>query len=264
MSNEVLVRQEFKVVGTRPIRPDGADKVTGRAQYGGDIRLTGMLYGKVLRSPHAHARIISIDTSAAEALPGVKAVMTGKDMPAAADGIADLGEGAVNIKFLSSNIMAVDKVLYKGHALAAVAAVDNHTAEEALKLIKVEYEVLPPVSDVRTAMGEGATLLHNTLRTMSMGQKGNDPTNIATHLQFVKGDVAKGFADSDIVIEREFTTATVHQGYIEPHPATALWNTDGQLTIWTSTQGSFVVRDQVSRVLQHPVAKIKVVPMEIG
>ena len=264
MPNEVLVRKSFDVVGTRPIRHDGTDKVTGRALYGADLRLPGMLYGRVLRSPHAHARILSIDTSAAEALPGVRAVITAKDMPGIEDRIADLGETAVSIKYLSDNILAGKKVLYRGHPVAAVAATDSHTAEEAVKLIKVEYELLPPVVDVRAAMSDDAPILLDDLRTTSLGQKGTTSTNIATHIHFEKGDIAKGFEQADIIVEREFETATVHQGYIETHNATAMWNADGHLTIWESTQGAFTVRDTLSQVLDHPVAKIRVVPMEIG
>ena len=157
---------EYKVIGTRPIRPDGADKVTGRAIYGGDMRLTGMLHGKVLRSPHAHARIKSIDTSKAEALPGVRAVMTVKDLPPATDRMAAAGEMAINIKYLSNNVLADEKVLYKGHAVAAVAATSPHIAEEALGLIEVDYEVLPPVLNVLDAMKDDAPILHETLTTM--------------------------------------------------------------------------------------------------
>ena len=146
----------YKVIGTRPIRPDGADKVTGRAVYGGDMRLTGMLHGKVLRSPHAHARIKAINTAKAEALPGVKAVITVKDFPIAEDRMANLGEMAVNVKLLSNNVMAADKALYKGHPVAAVAATSAHIAEEALGLIEVEYEVLPPALHVLDAMKETA------------------------------------------------------------------------------------------------------------
>ena len=215
---------EYKVIGTRPIRPDGADKVTGRAVYGGDMRLTGMLHGKVLRSPHAHARIKSINTAKAEALPGVKAVITVKDFPVAEDRMANLGEMAVNVKLLSNNVMAADKVLYKGHAVAAVAATNAHIAEEALGLIEVEYEVLPPVLHVLDAMKDEAPLLHETMTTTELGQKTDKRSNIANHLRFVLGDPAQGFRDADIVIEREFETATVHQGYIEPHNATAQWN----------------------------------------
>ena len=257
-------KKEYKVVGTRPIRHDGVDKVTGRALYGADFQIVGLLHGRVLRSPHAHARIKSIDTSRAEAYPGVKAVVTAKDFPAVEDKIADLGEGAVNLQDLQDNVLAGKKVLYKGHQVAAVAAIDPHTAEEALELIDVDYEVLSPVIDVRAAMKEDAPLLHENLRTDEMGEKSEKPSNIASHFQHKKGDLEKGFAEADVVFEHEFTTETVHQGYIEPHNATALYNPDGQLTIWCSTQGAFAVRSQVSEILQIPVSKVKVVPMEIG
>jgi CO/xanthine dehydrogenase Mo-binding subunit len=254
----------YQVIGTRPVRPDGADKVTGRAIYGADVRMTGLLHGKVLRSPHAHARIKSINTSKAEALPGVRAVVTCKDLPPAPDKIANLGEGAVNLKFLSNNVMAQEKALYKGHAVAAVAAINAHIAEEALSLIEVEYEPLPPVLHVRDAMKEEAPILHDGMTTTSLGQKTDKVSNIASHFQFKLGDVAQGFQQADVVIEREFNTATVHQGYIEPHNATALWNEDGHVTIWTSTQGAFVVQRQASEILGIPVSQISVVPVEIG
>jgi xanthine dehydrogenase molybdenum-binding subunit len=259
-------KRTYKVIGTRPVRHDGVDKVTGRAKYGADIKLTGLLHGRVLRSPHAHARILRIDTSKAEALPGVKAVMTGKDLPAAEDRIQDLGEGAANLRDLSNNVLAGSKVLYRGHAVAAVAATDPHTAQEALRLIEVEYEVLPPVIDVRDAMRPDAPLLHENLRTRELGQVDPNapPSNIAAHNQFQQGDMDAGWTAADVVIEREFTTKMVHQGYIEPQNATAFWNADGNVTIWTSTQGAFPVRAQCAEILQHPVSKIKVVPMEIG
>ncbi len=256
----------YKVIGTRPIRHDGVDKVTGRAKYGADVKLTGMLHGRVLRSPHAHARILRIDTSKAAALDGVKAIVTGADMPAAADRIEQLGESAANLRELSANVLAQDKVLYRGHAVAAVAASSVHVALEALRLIEVEYEVLPPVLDVRDAMRPDAPLLNEAMRTREMGKvvDPNTPTNIAAHMQFQQGDMDAGWLAADVVIERDYTTKMVHQGYIEPHNATAHWNADGNLTIWTSTQGSFSVRGQVSELLQVPVSRVKIVPMEIG
>ena len=257
-------KKEYKVVGTRPIRHDGVDKVTGRALYGADFQAAGLLHGRVLRSPHAHARIKSIDTTRAEAYPGVKAVVTAKDFPQVGDTIADLGEGAVHLKDLQDNVLAGEKALYKGHQVAAVAAINAHIAEEALELIDVEYEVLPPVVDVREAMKSDAPLLHEDLRTDEMGKQSENSSNVASHFQHKKGNLEKGFAEADVVIEHEFTTQTVHQGYIEPHNATALHNPDGQLTIWCSTQGAFGVRQQVSSILQIPLSKIKVVPMEIG
>ncbi|MDE0315088.1 MAG: xanthine dehydrogenase family protein molybdopterin-binding subunit [Candidatus Poribacteria bacterium] len=257
-------KKEYKVIGTRPIRHDGVDKVTGRAIYGADFQITGLLHGRVLRSPHAHARIVSIDTSRAEAHPGVKGVVTAQDLPEAEDKIADLGEGAVSLKYLCDNILASDKALYKGHAIAAVAATDPHIAEEACELIDVEYEVLPPVLEVRAAMEPDAPIIHENIRTSSLGETGDKPSNVASHIQFKKGDIEKGFDEADIVIEREFVTGTVHQGYIEPHNATALYNPDGQLTVWCSTQGAFTVREQLAEILQYPISKIKVVPLEIG
>ena len=257
-------KKDYKVVGTRPIRHDGVDKVTGRALYGADFQTVGLLHGRVLRSPHAHARIKSIDTSRAEAHPGVRAVVTAKDFPAVEDKIADLGESAANVKDLQDNVLAGEKALYKGHQVAAVAAIDPHTAEEALELINVEYEVLPPVIKVLDAMKEDAPLLHEEMRTDEMGEKSDKPSNIASHFQHKQGNLDKGFDEADVVVEHDYTTETVHQGYIEPHNATALYNPDGQLTIWCSTQGAFAVREQVSEILDIPVSKVKVVPMEIG
>lgn len=260
--------RKYKVIGTRPIRHDGTDKVTGRAQYGADVHMTGMLHGAILRSPHAHARVKSIDTSKAEAHPGVHAVVTHADMPEIGSKIADLGEGMFNLRDLSRNVLAADKVLYKGHAVAAVAAESVHVAQEAAKLIEVEYEPLSPVLDVRQAMQDDAPILHEDLRTEAFASaeevESDKPTNVARHFYHEKGNTEDGFAGAAAVVEREFDTATVHQGYIEPHTATALWNADGHLTVWTSTQGAFTVREQLSGLLQEPVSRIKVVPMEIG
>lgn len=254
----------YNVIGTRPIRHDGADKVTGRAIYGADIQLTGLLYGAILRSPHPHARIIKIDTSRAEALPGVKAVATAEDLPQAADKMADLGETIVNLRDASNNVLAYGKVLYKGHAIAGVAASNLHIAQEALELIDVEYEVLPHVTWVMDAMKEDAPILHEDMKTTSLGEETDKVSNIANHFQHKIGDPDQGFADADVVVEREFTTQTVHQGYIEPHNATAMWNEEDQLTVWTSTQGAFAVREQLTEILKLPVSKVKVVPLEIG
>lgn len=256
---------EYRVIGTRPVRHDGADKVTGRALYGADFQMNGLLHGFVLRSPHAHARIKSIDTSRAKALDGVKAVVTAADLPPVeADRIVDLGEGETPLSYIRGNILASGKVLYKGHAIAAVAATNPHIAEEAASLIAVEYEVLPPVLTAPDAMQDGAPILHDDLKTKELGQATDRVSNIADHFRHTMGDLAKGYADATVVIEREFDTATVHQGYIEPHNATALWNNDGRVHIWCSTQGSFVVRDATACVLDLPVSRVKVTPMEIG
>ncbi len=256
--------QQYRVIGTRPIRPDGMDKVTGRAKYGADIVLAGMLYGKVLRSPHAHARIVSIDASKALAMPGVHAVVTAADLPRLKDEIADLGESTASLSDLSENVLASRKVLYRGHAVAAVAANNVHLAEEALGHIHVEYDVLTPVMDVREAMKPSAPLLNENLRTKSLAGEATTASNIAEHIHMDLGDVEAGFKAADLVIEREFTTNMVHQGYIEPQNGTAFWSLDGNLTVWTSTQGAFSARGELSELLKVPVSHIKVIPMEIG
>jgi CO/xanthine dehydrogenase Mo-binding subunit len=256
--------KQYKVIGTRPIRHDGADKVTGKAIYTADLNLPNMAHAVFIRSPHAHARIVSIDTSEAEKLPGVLAVATSADLPDPWDKWDELGEGCVNYAHLSGNVLARGKALYKGHAVAAVAATDPHIAQEAAQLVKVEYEVLPSVMWVLDAMKEDAPLLHETLCTQTLGEKPAKPSNIGQHIHFEKGDAEKGFAEADVVIEREFRTETVHQGYIEPHASVALWNEDGRLKIWTATQGSFVVREQMAQLLKIPVSKITIVPCEIG
>ena len=260
----------YKVIGTRPVRHDGLDKVTGRAKFGADINMPGLLHGKILRSPHAHARIRSIDTSRAEALPGVVAVATSKDFPIIEDRVIDFAETQGNARMLAENVLAYGKALYKGHAVAAVAATSPHIAEEALSLIQVDYEVLVSVLSVRDAMREDAPLLHDSMTTrfrvdrFGKGEDTGDNSNIAGHLQFKQGDVEQGFKEADVVLEREFETQTVHQGYIEPHASTASWGVDGHLTIWTSTQGPFSVRSSTAAILGIPESMVKVVPMEIG
>lgn len=257
----------YTVIGTRPIRHDGVDKVTGRAAFGADLSLPGMVHGAILRSPHAHARITRIDTSKAEALPGVRAVVTSADLPPQGERIVELGEGATNMRHLRANLLADGKVLYVGHAVAAVAADTRPIADEAVRLIDVEYAPLAPVLDVRAAIRAGAPVLHEDLRDAPAGSPpdpASGPTNVAKRYLFEKGDVGQGFADSEIVVEREFQTATVHQSYIEPQVATALWNADDTVTVWTSTQGPFSVRQQTAELLRIPVSHVKVVPMEIG
>jgi len=263
-------RREYNVIGTRPIRHDGLDKVTGKAKFGADISLPGMLYGKILRSPFAHARIRSIDVSKALALPGVKAVVTGDDFSSIAERPIDFGETQGNVRILAENAMAQRKALYRGHAVAAVAAVSAHVAEEALSLIEVEYEPLPVVLTAQEAMRPDAPLLHENMTTRSLAERfarGTDTgvkSNVASHLQFKQGDVEAGFAQADMIVEREYTTSTVHQGYIEPHTSTASWAPDGRLTIWTSSQGAFGIRGQTAAILGVPESSVKVVPMEIG
>jgi len=273
--NTVLSNEEFDTVGSSPIRHDGADKVTGRARYGADTILPGMLRGKILRSPHAHAVIKSIDTSAAEALTGVYAVVTSDDWPETSMKLVDLAEGSIhNLGFLSMNVLARGKALYKGHAVAAVAAVSTHVAEQALELIKVDYEVLKPVLNAIDGMKPDAPILHERLASVSNpalrpgglldDNADSMRTNVANEFEFNLGDVEQGFKDADFIVEKTTTTQAVHQGYIEPQAGVAQWHTDGKLTLFSSSQGQFTVRDHTARFLGIPIGDVKAVPMEIG
>jgi len=263
----------FRIIGTRPIRHDGFDKVTGRAKYGADYVLPGMLHGKVLRSPHAHARIKSANYEKALKLPGVFAVVTAVDFPATIqEFVTVVGDVRANAHHLACNVMARDKVLYDGHAVAAVAANSPHVAGEALGLIEVEYEVLPPVMTLNQAMKPGAAILLPELREKRLGNRsdaGNPEdaereTNIAAHIALGRGDIEAGFAAADFIVEREFETSAVHQGYIEPQNALAVHSIEGHLTIYCSTQAQFRVRSFTAAVLGMDEGRIKVVPAEIG
>ena len=261
---EKLENGKLKWVGTRPVRPDGADKVTGRARFGADLSLPGMLVGRVLRSPHAHARLKSIDTSKAEALPGVKAVVTRdnfKDMPTEA---VAAGELMINYHDLTRNIMAREKVLYDGHAVAAVAATNASVARKALKLIKVEYEVLPHVIEVTAAMAADAPVLHEDMFTEGVEPKPDTPSNIAKRNELGRGDVEAGFKEADIILERTFDTAAVHQGYIENHACVASVSEDGKAELWCSTQGHYMVRDFCTNLLGMDTSDLRVTASEIG
>ncbi len=249
--------KKYDVIGTRPLRPDGADKVTGRALYGGDFEMSGLIFGKILRSPHAHARIKSINYDKAMALEGVLAVVTADDLPGNPD-------GNISISYKRGNILAKDKVLYVGHAVAAVSARDQHIAEEALELIDVEYEVLSASLNVEQAMDKNAEIIHENTFMKEFGEMTTINNNIDEHFQHKVGNIDKGFEEADLVVEGKYSTVMVHQGYIEPHAATALWKSDGTITVWNSTQGSFPDRDELSTILDIPISRIKVVPLEIG
>ncbi|ESW99977.1 oxidoreductase [Mesorhizobium sp. LSJC268A00] len=249
--------RKFSSVGTRPIRPDGVDKVTGRARYGADFNMAGQLVGRVLRSPHAHARILKIDTSKAEKLPGVKAVITAADLP-------DLTDGDAAMYDVLDNCMARGKALYDGHAVAAVAAVDARTARQALKLIEVEYELLPHVTDVDEAMKHTAPLINDTIFTEGLEEKPVKPSNVTKRSQFGHGDVHQGFGHADVIVERSFKTEQTHQGYIEPHACVASVSSDGTADLWVCTQGHFVYRQHCAQLLGLEASKLRVTSSEIG
>jgi len=258
------IDSSLKVVGSRPVRPDGVDKVTGRAVFAADTRTAGMLWGKILRSPHAHARIVSIDTSKAEALKGVFGVVTAADFPDIPSEEAFVGEGPVNFRDLALNVMARHKVLYEGHALAAVAASTQEIADQALALIDVKYEVLPHVIDVEEAMADGAPILHDDMITTGVNPPPTKASNIAKVVTFKKGDAEAAFAEADVIVEGRYTTQPVHQAYIEPHACLATYSPDGQIQIHSSSQGHFMVRAYTAKLLGLNLSDIRVNPAEIG
>ena len=244
----------YKWVGTRPIRHDGYDKVVGKARFAADLNLPGQLHAAYLRSPHAHANIASIDTSKAEAMPGVKAVVTGDDFPA-----LDITDPNHDV---SINVLARGTVLYHGHAIAAVAATTKAEAQAAAAAIEVEYELLPVVLGIDEAMADGAPLANEQNYQKFVGP--SDPSNIATHTPLERGDADAAMAAADIVIEREFDCAHVHQGYIEPHACVVDTGADGKANVWASSQGHFMVRAITAAVLGWETSRIKVTPAEIG
>src|SRR5262245_17327283 len=257
--------KEHRYVGNATRKVDGLDKVTGSSQFGADLMLPGMLFGKILRSSHAHARIKKIDTSKAVGRPGVMAVVTGADFPNLAHGtLACVGKRSFEMSYLSRVIMAREKVHFHGQPVVAVAATTLQEAEDALAFIEVEYEPLPVVLEPDEAMKPDAPLLHADLFTLSQAGVAATPSNVAWHLEVERGDLARGFADADIVIERSFRTRMVHQGYIEPEAECALVGPGGHITVWAVTQGIFLHREELSVLFQVPPGKVKVIPMEVG
>jgi CO/xanthine dehydrogenase Mo-binding subunit len=253
MAFDENVKTEFKVIGQRVARPDGIDKVTGKALYGADLTAPGMLVGRILRSPHAHARIVSIDTSAAEAMPGVKAIATNADLADPED------DYFIDIR---DNVLARDKALYDGHAIAAVAATSKSVARAAIRAIKVEYEQLPHVTDVDEAMKPDAPVVQEGRADESV-PAGSSP-NVTSYFEFGHGDLEAGFAKADTVIERSFKTAATHQGYIEPHACLATMGSDGRGELWCCTQGQYNVRTICSEVCGIEATHLRVTASEIG
>lgn len=251
------VEKDYKVVGSRVKRPDGIDKVTGKARYGADASAPGGLVGRILRSPHPHAQIVKINTAKAEKLAGVKAVITSADLP-------DLTNGDQGMAHILENCMARGRALYDGHAVAAVAAIDEQTAAKALKLIDVKYKKLPHVTDVDEAMKPDAPVLHSNMFTRGVEPKPTQPSNISARTQMGYGDVEAGFAEADVVVERSYKTEQTHQGYIEPHACLASVNPDGTAELWVTTQGHFTFRNVCSTLLGLDIAKLKVTSSEIG
>lgn len=250
--------KNYSVVGTRPIRHDGLDKVTGRAIYGADVRIPGQIWGEVVRSPHAHAAIESIDATEALALPGVIAFITGTDLAE-----ANPNKKSPAIRSQADNIMATDTARYRGHAVAAIAATDRNTAIEASKLVRVEYKPLPPVLSVKQAVSSEAPLVHPNGVFDHLGEAVKH-TNIAAHIRHAIGNVDEGFKQASLIVERTAQMEMIHQGYIEPHNAIVNWDQDDRISVWSSTQGMFAIRDHLANLLGHPESNITVNPVEIG
>ncbi len=263
-----ILAPDASPIGQRLERAEGQDKVLGRAMFVADLKLPGMLHAKLLRSPHAHARIRRIDVSKAKALPGVRAVLTGADMPAPVRQPTSRARA----------VLAVNRVRFIGQPVAAVAADDVHTAEEALDLIEVEYDVLPAATSAIEAMKDGAPLVrqddveadtsesqaHATVAISEEKPATDKPSNVASHLHFRRGDVEAGFADSDLIVEHTYHIGQVHQGYLEPRAAAAAWDGQGHVTVYVGLQGQFAARGELAAILGIPESRVKVVPLEIG
>ena len=250
----------YSVIGERKPRIDGAAKATGEARYSDDLTFPGMLCGKILRSPHPHARIVHIDTSRAKCLPGVKAVITGKDTPGIPYGVIDTDrylpphmKEKVPIYPNDKYSLAIEKVRYIGDEVAAVAAVDEDTALEALELIEVEYEPLTPVFDPVEAMEEGAPRIHDFAER-----------NICSRMYWDFGDVEKGFAEADYIREDRFTTSAVTHTPLEPRGCVAFFDQTGKLTVWASTQTPYMRRQMLSKSLNMPESMIRVITPCVG
>ncbi|GGA27905.1 xanthine dehydrogenase family protein molybdopterin-binding subunit [Neptunicoccus cionae] len=245
--------EDFKVVGQRVKRPDGVDKVTGKAKFGADAVAPGMLFAAVVRSPHAHAGIVKIDTSKAEALGGVKGVVTRADFATGLTG-GDLD--------VLENVMAGEKALYDGHAVAAVAATSQLIARDAAKLIEVEYEVLPHVTDVDMAMASDAPVIREGAADQSVPEGMH--ANVVRYHESGHGDIEAGFAEADLVVEDSFKTEATHQGYIEPHACLAQLGGDNKGELWCCTQGHWNVQKLCAAMLGLETSQLRVTASEIG
>ncbi len=245
---------ELDYVGKRVLRKDGPDKVTGRAVYTVDMQLRGMLTGAILRSPHPHARILHVDVSRARALPGVKAVITAQDTIGVKHGFVDTPRYPAD-----QSPLAVDKVCFAGEEVAAVAAIDPYIAEEALELIRVDYEILPAVFDPEKAMQPDAPEIHPTHPKVEGPFK-----NIGGKTASGWGDVEEGFARSDLVRKDRFESHLRTHGYLEPQATVASFEPDGKLNIWTSSQGPFIKRAKLAATLGLPFSSVRVQKAYVG
>ncbi len=241
-------------IGSRMVRGDAVEKVTGRAVYAEDIRLPRMIHGAVVRSPHAHAKILSIDTTEALQLPGVKAVVTGQDI--------EMGYFGYEVR--DQRIFALEKVRFVGEPVAAVAATTPDIAREAVSKVKVAYQELPAVFDPEEALSVDAPLVHDDVNDYELDWETERSGNLCYKLEIGEGDVDKGFEESDHIIEGTYETPEAHPGSIEPHSSTAMVDPSGRVTVWTTTQKPFVFASYLAQALKRPISSFKIVPTHIG
>ncbi|MDP7240681.1 MAG: molybdopterin-dependent oxidoreductase, partial [Dehalococcoidia bacterium] len=231
---------EYRVLGHNLPKKEVADKVTGRIKYSSDLLFPNLLFGRILHSPHAHARILNIDTSQAAALPGVKAVITHNDAPRIRRG-----------RWIQDRyVLATEKVHYIGEPVVAVAAVDEETADEALELVRVEYQELPAVFDIKTAMEPTAPLVHEDLIDYHCPAANLKPQgNILEQGKIVLGDVENAWAQCYLIHEDDYQTPVVYQGFTQPHETTAAVDSSGRITIWASNKAPFILRQMLAQAL---------------
>ena len=268
-------RPEHRVVGKREKRIEGPGKVTGATVYTADVQIADMLHCKLVLSPHAHARIVSIDPAAALAIDGVERVILAEDFSQA---VTDGSNPAIDASNRGDALLAHAEAVFAGQPVAAVLGESPSAAEEGAEALVVTYEELPAVLDLEDAMRDDSPLArppvsgidrteeegHVTLDVEAEEAEGK-PTNIASHVSYSRGDVEEGFAAADIIVERAWRSATMHQGYIEPHATLAQFDAQsGELEVWTSTQGQFHVRDTIMRTLKWPETKLRVRAPELG
>lgn len=242
-------------IGQSVARGEGREKVTGKSVYAADVALPGMLWGKALRSPFPHARIVGVDTRRARAAPGVRAVLTAADLP----------DALVGRRLRDMPVLARDVVRFAGEKVAAVAADDPAAAEEALLLIDVEYEELPPVFNAADAMSPGAPALHPTMSGYEgLPQPESGINNVFAHVAWGQGDAAQGFAEADLVFEHSFTAQLMHQAYIEPHACVVNAEPSGRVQAWVNNKDPYALREQLAAVWGLPEERIVLHPCNIG
>ena len=254
-----------QVVGKRLPRVDAKERVTGQAIYPADLSLPGMVHAKLLRSPHAHARIRSIDVAQAQALKGVLAIVTAADFPELPVGATiPMGETGYDMWMIAAINLARGKVHWVGQPVAGVAAVDGHVAEAALALIEVEYEPLPAVLDIAAAMTPEAPVLHEHVFTKGVEPRPRAPSNVCSRTVIARGHAARALEGAAAKQRIRVEVDTAHQGYLEPQVVVAQVDANGFATVWASTQGQFTAELMIARMLGMPQSRLKVVPLEIG